>query len=129
MNTISYQQHCLTKPVGSSIIMGSIFTAISVAQGQPLTPRLAGMNIGGLYLYNILQCPMEGIHGRESSLHNAAAGAILGYIGVSSRQLGIPFLDPYFFMRYPQLSAPITGAAVYGAMTFAFAAGLGGKPM
>jgi hypothetical protein len=119
----------LTKPVGTSIVMGSIFTAISVAQGQSLTPRLAGMNIGGLYLYNILQCPMEGIHGRESSLHNAASGAILGYIGVSSRQLGIPFLDPYFFIRYPQLSAPITGAAVYGAMTFAFAAGLGGKPI
>jgi hypothetical protein len=109
--------------------MGSVFTAISVAQGARLTPHLAGMNIGGLYVYNILQCPMEGIHGRESSLHNAASGAILGYIGVASRQLGIPFLDPYFFMRYPQLSQPLAGAAVYGAITFAFAAALGGKPI
>jgi hypothetical protein len=126
---MAYQKNCMTRPIGSSLIMGSVFTAISVAQGQPLTPRLAGMNIGGLYLYNILQCPMEGIHGRESSLHNAASGAILGYIGVASRQLGIPFLDPYTLMRYPQISPPLAGAAVYGAMTFVFAAALGGKPI
>jgi hypothetical protein len=115
--------------MGSSLFVGGLSTLISVAQGAPLTPRLAGINVAGIYLYSIIQCPLEGIHGRKSSLHNLASGAILGYIGVSSRLFGIPFLDPFFFIRNPQLSAPITGAAVYGAMAFAFAAGLGEKPI
>jgi hypothetical protein len=127
MNSLAYQQDCLTRPIGQSLTMGSIFTALSVFQGQRLTPRLAGINIGGLYLYYILQCPMQAIHGRESALHNGAAGGILGYIGVNSGQLGIPFVSYNFFMRYPQLSPALTGAAVYGGMALAISAG--GKPI
>ncbi len=117
------------RPVGSSVTMGAIFTAVSVFQGARLTPRLAGVNIGGLYLYHIMQCPMKAIHGRESALHNAAAGGILGYIGVASGQLGVPFVDAYFFMRYPQLSPALTGAAVYGCIALALSSFLGGKPI
>lgn len=129
MNTVAYQRDCLTRPVVTSITLGGIFTGINVMQGSRLTPRLAAINVGGLYAYNVLQCPMEAIHGRPSALHNALAGAILGYVGVASRQLGIPFVDAYFFYRYPQLSPSVVGAAVYGGITFALASLLGGKPM
>ena len=116
MNSIEYQKYCLQRGIGSSVVFGSFFTGISVAQGHPLTPSLAATNIGGLYLYVSLICPMEAIHGRQSALHNALSGSILGYIGVQSQRLGIPCVDPHFFYRYPQLSPPLVGAAVYGAV-------------
>jgi hypothetical protein len=127
MNSIGYQLDCLSRPVVTSITLGSIFTGISVMQGARFTPRLAAINIGGLYCYNILQCPMEAIHGRHSAWHNALSGAILGYVGVSRRMLGIPFVDPYFFYRYPQLSPPVVGATVYGGLSLALVTVLGGK--
>ena len=69
---------------------------------------------------------MEAIHGRQSVLHNAAGGALLGYIGVSTHKVGIPFVDQNIFWRYPGLRPPMVGAAVYGAMAGAFGL-LGGK--
>jgi hypothetical protein len=128
MNSVGYQLDCLTRPVVTSLTLGGLFTGLSVAQGARFTPRLAALNIGGLYVYNILTCPMEAIHGRSSAWHNACSGAILGYVGVSRGMLGIPFVDPYFFYRHPQLSPPLTGAAVYGALSLALVAVLGGKP-
>lgn len=128
MNSVRYQQHCLADPIMPSVIMGSLFTGLAIAQGFPFTPRLIGLNIGALYIYSILPCPMEAIHRRQSSLHNAAAGGILGFIGVSRGILGVPFVNPYYVYRNPILSPPLLGAAVYGGMGFAFAS-LGGKRM
>lgn len=113
----------------TSVVMGSLFSAVSMAQGAQLSPRLVAMNVGGLYAYNVMQCPMEAIHGRESALHNAAAGGILGFMGVRAGVVGIPFTDAYFFLRHPQISPPLAGAAVYGAIGFILANVLGNKPM
>ena len=128
MNSIAYQKHCFQRGIGTSVVFGSIFTGISVTQGYRLTPSLAATNIGALYLYVSLQCPMEAIHGRQSALHNACSGGILGYVGVRSQRLGIPFVDPYFFFRYPRLSPPLVGAAVYGGMGLLLAT-VSGKPI
>ena len=84
--------------------------------------------MAGIYLYNVVQCPMEAIHGRQSLLHNVAAGGMIGYVGVSRVVLGIPFVDPSFVYKYPQLSAPGLAFLVYGGMA-GLLAGLGGKSM
>jgi len=125
-SSMAYQQQCLTRPIASSIILGGLFTGIS---GMRFTPQLALTNMGGLYVYHIMQCPMEAVHGRPSALHNAASGGILGYIGVAGGYLGIPFVDSYFFYRHPHLPAPLLGGAVYGGIAFVLAAFLGGKPL
>lgn len=78
-------------------------------------------------MYNVMQCPMEAIHGRRSAYHNILSGAILGHVGVSRGILGIPFVDGHLFYRYPQLSPPLVGAAVYGGIAGLFVT-LGGKP-
>lgn len=114
-------------PVVPSIVFGGAFTAISVVQGFPFTPHLAMLNVGGIYVYQALQCPMVAIHRRESALHNTLSGAILGYVGVQSFGLGVPFVDPNFFYRNPRVSPAMAGAAVYGGIGTAFAI-LGGKP-
>jgi hypothetical protein len=124
---VYYQKNCLIGPVVPSVVFGSAFTGISVIQGFPFTPHLAMLNIGGLYLYQALQCPMVAIHRRESALHNSLSGAILGYAGVRSFGLGVPFVDPHFFYRNPQMSPAIVGALVYGGIGTAFAI-LAGKP-
>lgn len=129
MNTFQYQKYCFTRPIGSSIVIGGLFSALDVLQGASLTPRVLATNMGGLYIYNVLQCPMEAIHGRRSAWHNVASGAIMGYVGVATERLGIPFLtDRYFFYRYPYLSPPMVGAGVYGGIALLFSAVLGGKP-
>lgn len=108
-------------------VWGGVWTALDVAQGRRLSPTLAATHIGGIYLYFAIQCPMEAIHGRPSAWHNVLAGATLGYIGVSAGRLGVPFVDATFFYRNPQLSPPLVGAVVYGAIGGAFAI-LGNKP-
>ena len=70
---------------------------------------------------------MEAIHGRKSLIHNFMAGGILGYIAVAKNITGVPFADSSFFMIYPQITPPMMGAIVFGAMGGAFGA-LGGKP-
>jgi hypothetical protein len=123
-----YQIHCWQRPVWSSVVFGGLFTAIDVVgQGARLTPRLALTNIGGIYVYNILQCPMEAISGRQTAWHNVLAAATIGGLGVQSGKLGVPFVDAYFFYRNPALSPAMAGAIVYGCMGGALAM-LGGKP-
>eukprot|EP00568_Trieres_chinensis_P001266 CAMPEP_0183309518 /NCGR_PEP_ID=MMETSP0160_2-20130417/25392_1 /TAXON_ID=2839 ORGANISM="Odontella Sinensis, Strain Grunow 1884" /NCGR_SAMPLE_ID=MMETSP0160_2 /ASSEMBLY_ACC=CAM_ASM_000250 /LENGTH=136 /DNA_ID=CAMNT_0025473559 /DNA_START=13 /DNA_END=423 /DNA_ORIENTATION=- len=124
-SSLHYQQ-CLTGPVVPSIMTGGVFSAIDAFSGHKVTMRSVGMYAGGIYVYNIVQCPMEAIHGRQSAIHNVTAGALLGYIAVSSGALGIPFVDQTLFWRHPRLSPPIVGAGVYGTMGGLFAA-LGGK--
>jgi len=86
----------------------------------------AGRYIGAIYVYNILQCPLEAIHGRESLWHNMIASGTIGYVGVTRGLLGIPFVDVYTFYRYPQLRPGLVAFGVYGAMGGVFGA-LGGK--
>lgn len=85
------------------------------------------MNIGGMYLYGALQCPMEGISRRSSAWHNFFSGSIIGYLGVSAGMLGIPFVHPSFFYKNPRFPPALVGAAVYGSLGAGMAA-LGGKP-
>lgn len=115
-----------------SIIGGSLFTAWDVAsQGGGIAmgsiPRRLATYVGAIYVYNLLQCPMEAMQGRPSAWHNILSGGFLGFLGVSRGVLGVPFVDPTFFYRYPQISPPLAGFAVYGAMGGLLAT-LGGKP-
>ncbi|GKZ00177.1 hypothetical protein MPSEU_000970900 [Mayamaea pseudoterrestris] len=123
-----YQVHCMQRAVGPSIIFGGAFTAIDVVlQGAKLTPTLAATNIGGIFVYNVIQCPMEAISGRQSAWHNVFAAATLGGAGVHTGKLGIPFVDATFFYRYPSVSPMMAGAAVYGLLGGVLAT-LGNKP-
>jgi hypothetical protein len=120
-----HMEQCVTAPIIPSVTFGAVFAAIDSFQyGQVPRFQTVGTYMAGIYVYNILQCPMEAIHGRQSLLHNFASGGILGYVGVSSGRLGIPFVDPTFAYRVgrPELVA----FGVYGGMAAAFAA-LGGK--
>lgn len=119
--SLAYQKHCLMEPIGPSVMFGGLFTGIHVAQGMKFSPQMLAINCGGIYVYNALTCPMAAIHGRESALHNGMSGAILGYVGVQSRNLGVPFVDQSFFWRNPRLSPAIVGAAMYGAIGTVFA--------
>jgi hypothetical protein len=108
--SLAYQKHCLTEPIGPSVMFGGLFTGLHVMQGMPFSPQLLAINCGGIFLYNALTCPMAAIHGRESALHNGMAGAILGYV-----------VDPTFFYRNPRMSPPMVGAMIYGGIGTAFA--------
>ena len=65
---------------------------------------------------------MEAIHGRQSLLHNFLSGGTLGYLGVALGHAGVPFVNSMTFYRYPFLSPPMVGGAVYGTMAGAMAA-------
>jgi hypothetical protein len=119
---------CLTAPIVPSCVLGGAFSAIDVlTQGARFTPNLLMTNVGGLYCYWAIQCPMEAIHGRQSAFHNVLAGATIGYLGVANGRLGVPFVDYTFFYRNPNISPPLAGALVYGLLGGAFAM-IGGKP-
>lgn len=121
-------KNCLTAPVIPSAVFGTIFAGIDAAQGARFTPARAVTYGGGIYAYNIIQCPMEAIHGRQSLTHNMLAGAILGYVGVSAGQLGVPFVDPMTLYRYPWLRPNMVAFVIYGGLAGTLAA-LGGKPL
>ncbi len=81
-------------------------------------------------IYLLYSFDQEQIHQRRSALHDAASLATIGYVGVSTKTLGIPFLSIDTFYRNPSLwrvKNPL-GAAIYGALGL----GLGmfsGKPI
>jgi hypothetical protein len=125
---LAYQRHCLTEPAASACIFGRAFAAMSVIQGAALTPRLLGTNIGFLYAYSAVQCPMEAVSGRRSAVHNMLAAGGMGAVGVSTGQLGIPLLDHSFFYRYPQIKPVQAGFCVYGLVGLAFGV-LSGKTL
>jgi hypothetical protein len=127
--SLTYQKHCATQPIIPSLTMGAALTALDLFQGASLSPQRVGVNVGGLYLYHILQCPMEAISGGPSALHNMASGGIIGYLGVSAGILGVPFMDGYFFMRNPSIPPAVAGAVVYGGIAGIIATVLGGKPL
>ena len=100
---------------------------ISVFQGAPLTPQLAATNIGFLYAYGALHCPLEELTGRQSLMHSFAVGGLLGYLGVASGSVGIPFNLEYTF-RSNRIPVALGGALVYGGIGAAVAA-LQGKSL
>ncbi len=55
---------------------------------------------------------------------NIVAGGVLGYVGVSTGRLGVPFVNPYSL--YSFRNPAVIGGAVYGAIGGALAM-LGGK--
>ena len=126
---LNQMEACLIRPIFPAGLYGGIFTGIDILRGLPKehAPKIFARNFGVIYAYNVLQCPMEAIHGRKSLIHNFMAGGILGYTAVVKNIAGIPFVDSSFFIRYPQMTPPIMGALVYGAMGGAFGA-LSGKP-
>jgi hypothetical protein len=123
-----YQQDCLKRPIPSAVVMGGVFSAFDAAMGHRVTPKSVASYMAFIYTYNAMQCPMEEIHGKRSALHNALSGGIIGYIGVTTHRLGIPFVDPYTLYRYPFISPGMAAFAVYGGMGFGLAL-LGGKPV
>ena len=124
--SIDHQVACLTNPIGSSVVMGGVFTALGVAQGSQFTPRMLGGSIAFIYIYNALQCPLEAIWGRRSLWHNCIAGGTLGYLAVATGNAGVPLLDYTFFISYPMIRPAVAGAFMYGVMGGAFGA-MGGK--
>jgi len=91
---------CVLNPIPSCAVMAGIFTGIDAMQGAPLSIRTYGFYAVSLWTYHALVCPMEAIHGRQSALHNAASGGMLGYIGVSRGMLGVPFINPHLLYGY-----------------------------
>ena len=128
MASLEYQRNCWMEPIIPSMVFGGVFSGLDAMRGLPLTVYGVGTYMGGIYVYSALQCPMEAMSdGRKSWMHNVLSGGTLGYIGVSSGRLGIPFIDPRFLYRHPQVSPPMLAFAVYGGMG-GFLAALGGKP-
>eukprot|EP00405_Crypthecodinium_cohnii_P011253 CAMPEP_0206435698 /NCGR_PEP_ID=MMETSP0324_2-20121206/10033_1 /ASSEMBLY_ACC=CAM_ASM_000836 /TAXON_ID=2866 /ORGANISM="Crypthecodinium cohnii, Strain Seligo" /LENGTH=133 /DNA_ID=CAMNT_0053902703 /DNA_START=41 /DNA_END=442 /DNA_ORIENTATION=- len=127
--TPEYQKQCLSRPVVPSIMMGGVFSGISVLQGAPLTPQLLAMNCGFLYIYHTMQCPMEAIQGRQSLIHNVIAGGTLGAFGVQGGHLGIPFVNPSFFYRFPSVTPAMAAFGVYGGLAGVLGGMLSGKPL
>ena len=109
-------------------MMGSIFAGLDIGQGAPANASTFGRSIGFIYTYHILQCPLEQLHGRQSSLHNAVSGASLGAFGVMQGRIGVPFVPPHVLHGNGPRGAVAIGAAVYGGLGFAFAT-MGGKRM
>lgn len=114
---------------GRSLANGVILTAFqAMSAGAGANPAALPMafawNTAMVYSYVVLQCPMEALHGRQSLLHNAAAGATLGYIGVNARMLGVFNLEPTFLIN--RIPLPVGGALVYGTLA-GLLGGLSGK--
>eukprot|EP00467_Chlorarachnion_reptans_P025191 CAMPEP_0114524426 /NCGR_PEP_ID=MMETSP0109-20121206/21849_1 /TAXON_ID=29199 /ORGANISM="Chlorarachnion reptans, Strain CCCM449" /LENGTH=136 /DNA_ID=CAMNT_0001705869 /DNA_START=88 /DNA_END=498 /DNA_ORIENTATION=- len=125
-----YTPQCVTSQFVPACVMGGILYGVQDVMLGGARPSVEGFGryAGILFCYGALQCPMEAVHGRRSLLHNAAAGGVLGYIGVARGYVGIPFIDYNFFYRYPNIRPPVAGAGVYAAMAFGFGA-MGGKTM
>jgi hypothetical protein len=81
---------------------------------------------GALWLYNAAQCPMEAIQGRPSLWHNIISAGTIGYLGVRSGRLGVPFVNPYMLYHY-NLRPQVAAFGVYGGMAGILAGVLGGK--
>jgi len=123
---VHYQLDCLMKPIPTAVIFGGIFSAVNVAQGFPLTPRLLAVNMGGLYAYNAVQCPMVAISGRPSLLHNGLAAGGLGALAIQKGIADVPFMDTRMMHLRFGIKPVQLGFLVYGALGMAFGAA-GGK--
>ena len=144
-STLSYQYDCMVQPIPFSVLFGGAYAAYSVmASSEPSSRhkryqnaassiaehtiwRRAGTAIGTLYLYYALQCPMEAVHGRSSSLHNGASAFTMSYIALSRQWIGVPFIPPYYLMDMPFFARTILGSSIYGTAAIIVASTWGGK--
>ena len=115
---------CLINPIPSAVVMGGLFTGLDIGQGAKARPALFAQNIGFLYLYSALQCPLEQLHGRKSSIHNFIAAACLGGTGVAMRKIGVPFVPPHTVF-YGPVPPAVVGGVVYGCLGFGLASVMG----
>jgi hypothetical protein len=107
----------------SSVVMGGVFTAMNAMNGGVNAHVLRGMfvrNAGALYLFNILQCPMAAISGGRRNYHAPLSGAILGYVGVETGRLAVPFVSYDFFYKYPNIKPALVGGVMYGGLVVLF---------
>jgi hypothetical protein len=128
-----YQRDCLLRPVQSSAVGAVLFAGLDVVtQGTPwryaLSPSSLGRYFGVLYLYNAVQCPMEAASGRPSLWHNIVSAGALGYVGVRTGRVGVPFVNTYQIRYQLGWSPEVVAFAVYGGMAGILAGLLGGKP-
>ncbi len=148
-NTISYQQSCLMRPIPTSFIIGSLYGAYLTFrkhmhdsssgrhQRYQNTPssstswtlyRTFGTSISVVYVYYIIQCPMEAIQNKESFVHNGIAAFSISYIGLAQQQLGVPFVPSYSLYHVPFLARNLLGASIYSGIAMGIAAVYGHKP-
>jgi hypothetical protein len=151
-NTISYQQSCLIRSIPTSFIIGSLYGAYLTFQthmqdsssGRHPRPqhtsssssssssstllRTFGTSIGVVYVYYIIQCPMEAIHNKASFLHNGIAAFTISFIGLAQQKLGVPFVPTYSLYHVPFLARNILGASIYSGIAMGIAAVYGRKP-
>ena len=144
-NTISYQQSCLIRSIPTSFIIGSLYGAYLTFQThmqdsssgrQPRSQhtssstllRTFGTSIGVVYVYYIIQCPMEAIHNKESFVHNGIAAFSISFIGLAQQKLGVPFVPIYSLYHVPFLARNILGASIYSGIAMGIAAVYGHKP-
>lgn len=129
-NPVGYVAGCAERSVKPAVGNGVILTLLMAMQNPGAMsnlPMAFALNCGAVYGYFVVQCPMEAIHGRQSLLHNVAAGGTLGYLGVASGRVGIPFnLEPTFYIN--RIPLPVGGALVYGGLAAVFGA-IGGKAL
>ena len=92
-----------------------------------MSPQGFAINIGALYTYHVLQCPMEALHGRRSVLHNGLAAGTLGAVGVQAGILGVPFVPPAVLYS-PRYNPVAIAFGVYGGLAMAIGS-LTGKGM
>mmetsp|Transcript_48486 Transcript_48486/g.115281 ORF Transcript_48486/g.115281 Transcript_48486/m.115281 type:complete len:132 (-) Transcript_48486:52-447(-) len=124
--TLEYQKHCLLEPVVPSALWAGLFTGLEAAQGMPRPWERFPSLFGLLYAYNAMQCPMEAITGRRSLWHNFIAAGSLGAIGVQRGSVGVPFVTPDLYYRYPSLTPVHAAFLVYGSLAACLGA-IGGK--
>ncbi|KAL1526812.1 hypothetical protein AB1Y20_015505 [Prymnesium parvum] len=125
--SLRHQRDCLTAPVLPAMMWGSLVAGLNIAQGAPLTPRVFAVNVGILYLYQALQCPMEAIHGRRSLLHNGLAAGSLGVVGVQAGFLGVPFV-PLHILYSSKYNPLLIAFGMYGLIAMGIGS-LGSKPL
>mmetsp|Transcript_1957 Transcript_1957/g.2769 ORF Transcript_1957/g.2769 Transcript_1957/m.2769 type:complete len:139 (-) Transcript_1957:71-487(-) len=122
-----YISGCITNIIPSSIVMGGI---LHFLQGNMrINLREWGVYSGFLISYNSLKCGLEGLHGRRIALHDGIAGAVVGYIGVERRMIGIPFAENLVYFFHRGVRPSVVGAGVYGLMGIVLGGALAGKPL
>mmetsp|Transcript_14679 Transcript_14679/g.17751 ORF Transcript_14679/g.17751 Transcript_14679/m.17751 type:complete len:139 (-) Transcript_14679:76-492(-) len=124
---------CFTRHIVSSVINGGLLVAMDTGlHNAPIkqAPNSLLRYSVAIYTYGALQCPMEAIHGRQSALHNYAAGGILGHIAVEKGWLSIPFPNsrPVYQLMSKGVSRPAVGGLMYGGFLGTIAVVMG-KPL
>ena len=124
-----HTMHCAERGVRPALGNGVILTMLQMGTsgGAPANlPMSFALNVGFVYSYVVLQCPLEALQGRQSLMHNVFAGGTLGYLGVNAGRLGMFGMEHHFYIN--RIPLPIGGAILYGAMGGILGA-IGGKSL